>query len=175
MGLHSRHKGPHKKSVRLKSSTSSDSELLSGTKERKYTNPKKIEYYKIGFLFFHFIICAICCVIIVYILESIRSPHEVSIPKVTTVIPKAIPPLPASCPHLPFQVRSLYGENFSFDLHALLRENETGLDQESEILWTKRGLTYGDLQSVYRFTTNISISEVSGHPLRPNRYSGMFL
>ena len=82
-------------------------------------------------------------------------------PAKSIIIIHIVPPLPASCPNSPSQSRSLYGENFSFDLHALLRENETDLGQESELLWTKRGLTYGDLQSVHRFTANVSISEVS--------------
>ena len=114
-----------------------------------------------AFLMFYWLIGFISFVIIVYICVS-SLPHREVIPqKVIVMIQKVPPPLPMTCPHSPTQSRSLYGENFSFDLHALLRGNETDLGQESEILWTKRGLTYGDLQSVHRFNTNVSIAEVS--------------
>ena len=127
--------------------------------EKKYRREKAILTFKTVFCWFYWLIGFIgfisFVIIIFYFNKSIRFD-----PKVITT-PEVVPPLPAFCLQLISQSRSLYDENFSFDLHALLRENETDLSQKSEILWTKRGLTYGDLQSVHRFTTNVSISEVS--------------
>ena len=77
------------------------------------------------------------------------------------ITPKVIPSLPKSCPRSDFQSRNLYAEDFSFDFHAFLRENETSFEQESEPIWTERRLKYGDLQSVHRFSTNVSITKVS--------------
>ena len=54
---------------------------------------------------------------------------------------------------------NIYEQNFSFDLHVFISENETNLARESELVWKKSKLTYGDLQSV--FNKNVSISEVS--------------
>ena len=119
-----------------------------------------MEIWLLAFLFFYWLIGFISFIIIIYILVSSPPPSKVMPPKVIVINHKVPPPLPTSC-HSACQFQSLYGVNFSFDLHALLRENETDLGQESELLWTKRGLTYGDLQSVHRFITNVSIPEVS--------------
>ena len=130
--------------------TSSESELVAGPeKKRKCRSVEEGKNYMGRFFLFWWLTTWISFIIVIY--NSSQSIFP----------PKLIPPLPASCPNSPSQSRSLYSENFSFDLHALLRENQTDLDQESELLWTKRGLTYGDLQSVHRFTTNVSISEVN--------------
>ena len=128
--------------------TSSESKLVAGLeKKRKCRSVEEGKNYIKGvFLFW----CLTAWISFIIVLNSSHPPH------------KAIPPVPSSCSHSLSKSRSLYGENFPFDLHALLRENETDLEQESEILWTKRGLTYGDLQSVHRFITNVSIPEVSG-------------
>ena len=56
---------------------------------------------------------------------------------------------------------NIYELNFSFDLHVFISENETNFDHDSELIWKKFKLTYGDLQSAFNFNTNISISEVS--------------
>ena len=153
----------------FKNRTSSNSELVSDPedpeKKRKCRNLREIENYKYAFLVFNWLIGFISFMIITVIYVSIyvsnRSPTKVLTPKFTTVIIHVIPPLLAPCPHSPSQSRNLYGKNFSFDFHALLRENETNFDQDSELIWTKRKLTYGDLQSVHRFSTNVTISEVS--------------
>ena len=69
------------------------------------------------------------------------------------------------CPELPKYGtdprRNLYRCNFLFDLHAFVSENETSFAQESELVWRKSKLTYGDLRCAFRFSTNLSISEVS--------------
>ena len=141
---------------------SSESELVSDSdKKSKNRSVREIETYKCAFLLFNWLIGVISFTIIIYIGISNRSPSKV------------MPPLPASCPPSPSQSRNLYGESFSFDFHALLRENETNFDQESELIWTMQKLTYGDLQSVHRFSTNVTISEVSadrqfGMPLKIN-------
>ena len=57
-------------------------------------------------------------------------------------------------------LKNLYERNFLFDLHAFVSENETNFAQESELIWRKTELSYGDLQSVFSFSTNLSISEV---------------
>ena len=54
----------------------------------------------------------------------------------------------------------LYNEGFQFDFYALLSESETSFDRESQLIWTKRNLTYGGVQSIFSFSTNVSISEV---------------
>ena len=137
--------------VSFEGPTSSECELVAGLeKKRKCRSLKAIEIYRDVFLLFYWLIGFISFAISIYVFV-LNLPHS-----------EVLPSLPSSCPNSPFQSRSLYSENFSFDLHALLQENETDVDQESELLWTKRGLTYGDLQSVHRFTTNVSIPEVSG-------------
>lgn len=64
------------------------------------------------------------------------------------------------CPGLK-NLKNLYEQNFSFDLHVFISENETNLVQKSELVWKKAELAYGDLGKVYGFSTNLSISEVS--------------
>ena len=118
-------------------------------KKRKYRNFRAIDFFESAFLLFNYLNGFIGLTIIIYSCAWSQSPSKI------------LPPLPAFCPHSFTEPQSLYRKNFSFDLHALLRENETDFVQESELLWTKRGLTYGDLQSVHRFTTNVSIPEVS--------------
>ena len=67
------------------------------------------------------------------------------------------PTCPCACKNNPI---TIYYPNFSFDLHAFVSENETNYAQESELIWRKPELTYGDLQSVFSFSTNLSVSEV---------------
>ena len=54
----------------------------------------------------------------------------------------------------------MYEQNFLFDLHAFVSENETKFDRERELVWSRRILTYGDLQSAITHNTNVSISRV---------------
>ena len=72
--------------------------------------------------------------------------------------------LPKSCPNKDEKGnrnwRNLYDENFRFDFHAFLAENETDIDLESELIWAKQNLIYGgDLQSIFTFSKNVSILE----------------
>ena len=69
------------------------------------------------------------------------------------------PNLSPICPNTAL-TKFMYGPNFLFDLHAFVSENETNFDQ-SELIWRKSKLTYGDLASAFSFETNVSISEVS--------------
>ena len=59
--------------------------------------------------------------------------------------------------------KNLYDKGFPFDFHVYLSENETNLDHESRLIWTKRSLTYGDVQFAHSFSLNVSISEVGQH------------
>ena len=62
----------------------------------------------------------------------------------------------SACPHrMNYGEKYLYEQNFSFDLHAFINDDETNL------IWNKSKLTYGDLQSTFRFNTKVPISEVS--------------
>ena len=75
-----------------------------------------------------------------------------------------IPPpshISRNCPDPKKDRKDIYDENFSFDLHAFVSENETNFDDKSELIWRKSKLAYGDFQSTFNFNTNVSISEVS--------------
>lgn len=75
------------------------------------------------------------------------------------------PNLSPTCSYDPHNIRSevknIYEQNFLFDLHAFISENETNFDHDGELIWKKSKLIYGDLESAFNFNTNISISEVS--------------
>lgn len=78
--------------------------------------------------------------------------------------------IPKSCPEQDARsknFRNLYDVDFSFDFHAFLNENEANIDQQSVLIWAKQNLTYGDLQSTFSFSTNVSISEVGYGINRP--------
>ena len=135
-------------------------------KKIKCVSGRELEIYKWCFLIFYWLIGFISFGIMLFCLSKLNRSSlkvETTTPKVetTTTAPQVIP-LSAPCSWISFKFPSLYGENLSFDLYALLRENETDVEQENEILWTKRGLTHGDLQSMHRFSTNVSIPGVSG-------------
>ena len=68
--------------------------------------------------------------------------------------------LSPTCPNSSSNLKSLYDQNFSFDLHAFLSENETSFDRKGELIWRKPELVYGDLQSAFTHNTNVLISEV---------------
>lgn len=68
--------------------------------------------------------------------------------------------LPKSCPNEDKNLRNLYDLEFSFDLHVFLSESEENLNPESRLIWSKQNLIYGDVQSSFSFSTNISVSEV---------------
>ena len=67
--------------------------------------------------------------------------------------------LSPTCPDS-VKVLNLYEWNFSFDLHVFVSEDELNYARESELVWRKPGLTYGDLRSIFNFRTNLSVSEV---------------
>ena len=59
-------------------------------------------------------------------------------------------------------LKNIYEQNFSFDLHVFISENETNFNHDGELIWKKSKLVYGDLQSAsVGLNTNVSISEVS--------------
>ena len=58
-------------------------------------------------------------------------------------------------------LKSLYERDFLFDFYAFLGENATNIDHESQLIWKKSNLKYGDLHSIHSFSTNVSVSEVS--------------
>ena len=68
--------------------------------------------------------------------------------------------LPPTCPNLSRDLKNLYEQKFSFDLHAFISENETNFDSKSELIWRMPKLTYGDLQSTFSLNLNVSISEM---------------
>ena len=57
-------------------------------------------------------------------------------------------------------LRNIYDQNFLFDFHAFISENETDFDPDRELIWRMPNLTYGDLQSAFRHNVNVSITEV---------------
>ena len=138
----------------------SESELFSNSKKKNgYRSVKEIEDYIFVLLRFYSVIGFISIVTIFYAGWPTRYPIVRS-PKIEKRYIPNLYTFPSSCSINPF---GLYGENFLFDFHALLRENETSFDHENDLIWTKSKLTYGDFQSAYRFSTNVSISEVSAN------------
>ena len=108
--------------------------------ENKTTfRPKaEIDWFWLAFSLPHFILCLIGSMIVIRCSKLFPLDH------------------PDSC----VVFRNLYNSGFSFDFHVYLSENETNFDPESRLVWTKKGLTYGDVQLVHSFSTNVSISEV---------------
>ena len=110
--------------------------------------------WKNGFTLFCFFNLAISlCVLLKNHLSITTDPQSYEIPK--------------SCPQKENRIfgrneqfRNLYDLNFLFDFHAFLGESATNIDHKSLLIWTKQNLTYGDLQSIFSFSTNVSISEV---------------
>ena len=54
-----------------------------------------------------------------------------------------------------------YADGFSFDFFAYVSENETSFENESELVWVQKNLTYGPDSSLLELQTNIRISRVS--------------
>lgn len=68
------------------------------------------------------------------------------------------PSIPSTCASK--DLRNIYDQKFTFDFHAFISENETDFDEEKELVWRMPKLTYGDLQSTFSLSMNVSISEV---------------
>ena len=68
------------------------------------------------------------------------------------------PRIPKTCATK--DLRNIYDQNFSFDFHAFVSENEAEFNSDSELIWRMPNLTYGDLQSTFGLNVNVSISEV---------------
>lgn len=110
--------------------------------ENKNHSVEEIKKFKRSFFRFHFLIVLICLsTVLVYWL---------SLPEI---------PLPSTC-EKGLNLKNLYDEHLLFDLHAYLSENETTFDSESQLIWRKQRLAYGDAQTVLAFNTKISISKV---------------
>ena len=112
-------------------------------KRRKPRSPVQIFRFNIMFALFYSLVFAISFLIILLHTKN-----------------RYLEDLPESCPNDQKDLKNMYEVNFPFDFHTFLSENETNLDPESQLIWTKRSLTYGDVQSSFSFSTNISISEV---------------
>lgn len=54
---------------------------------------------------------------------------------------------------------NLYANLFAFDLYAYASQNETDFEDNDQLIWTEKGLLYGDYKS-FKFKTDILIPEV---------------
>ena len=128
-------------------------------KKSKTRYNEKVRWFKITFWLFCFISLIISLRIL--ILAAVKSADPQSYD------------LPESCPSEDAggrrDLRNLYDVGFSFDFHAFLGgEHERNTDQEGQLIWQKRNLTYGDRQSIFSLSTNVFISEV-GQPIMINK------
>lgn len=75
--------------------------------------------------------------------------------------------VPDSCPakgahEIYEKFKNLYDVNFLFDFYAFL--GPENIDRQSQLIWSKQDLAYGDLSSTFSFSTNVPVSQVgSGH------------
>lgn len=54
---------------------------------------------------------------------------------------------------------NLYTDRFVFDLYAYASQNQTDFEDNDQLIWTEKGLAYGDHKS-FSFRTDILIPEV---------------
>lgn len=54
---------------------------------------------------------------------------------------------------------NLYSDRFAFDLYAYASQNQTDFEDNDQLIWTEKGLIYGDRKS-FSFRTDILIPEV---------------
>lgn len=134
-----------------------ETQLSSDPKKRcKPCGIKQIRRFKSAFVCFYFLVGLLSWGIIFYCSRPAISRYFSG------------PKLPEYCETQSSEQKNMYHKNFLFDFHAFLSEKDKpNFESETQPIWTKRNVAYfDDSQSDFRFSMNVSISEVSQEMIR---------